>query len=866
MKKNICFLLFFLCNNVLNAQIITIPDANFKAILLSASPNNNIASIETPIIPFNNPNSVEGFCSSYNSIDTNNDGEIQVSEASAIKFLNIFRIGTATPVIYDITGISSFVNLIYLSFGNHNVNNFNVSGLSNLTYLNCIRNQINNLNVNGLSNLRYLDCGWNQLSTLNLNSLVNLEYLKFPENNISSVDLSNLNLLKEIDCDANPILLTNSTFGNPSVLKYLSCKSISSFSINLSNFPNLNHLYCEQNQLTTLDLSGLNNLITLSCRNNQITSLNLSNLVTLTRLDCSFNPILFTNINFGSSANSIVDLKVNGLGATSIDFSVLSNLITLECNQNQLTILDLSNNFSLRNFSCHSNNLNYINIKNGVNSNSTNIVSIADNPNLTFICADTGELLFVNLMLNSYSYTNCHVNSYCSFTPGGTFYNINGTNRIDLNNDGCNAQDVVYPNLKLNFTNGTTTGSFISNDSGNYSVPVLGGTHTITPQLENMNYFTVVPSSATINFPASTSPFIQNFCITPNGVVNDLEVIIIPMGVARPGFDATYKILCKNKGNQIENNAVVNFNFNDSILDFVSSSVTPTSQNVNALTWNVGTLVPFQSGEILVTFNVNSPTENPAVNIGDVLNFTASINPIVNDALPNDNTFNFNQIVVGSYDPNDKECLEGTIINPSMIGSYVHYKIRFENTGTYPAQNVVIKDEIDTTKFDISSLQIMDTSHSCVTRITNNKVEFIFENINLPFDDAINDGHVVFKIKTKPTLSVGSTISNLANIYFDYNFPIVTNTATSTFTALNSNEVENKSIEIYPNPTTELINISSKDLIKTIEMYDIQGRLLMTKLNDSLNATLDLSNQNTGTYFVKVITDYGIKIEKVLKK
>ena len=177
--------------------------------------------------------------------------------------------------------------------------------------------------------------------------------------------------------------------------------------------------------------------------------------------------------------------------------------------------------------------------------------------------------------------------------------------------------------------------------------------------------------------------------------------------------------------------------------------------------------------------------ETPAVNGGDILNYAANIVGLNTDETPDDNTFGLNQTVVNSFDPNDKTCLEGNTINPSMIGKYVHYKIRFENTGTFPAQNVVIKDLIDTTKFDLSTLQMTDASHNCFTRINNtNKVEFIFESINLPFDDANNDGYVVFKIKTKPTLTVNSTISNVANIYFDYNFPIVTNTATTTIAAL----------------------------------------------------------------------------------
>lgn len=56
-----------------------------------------------------------------------------------------------------------------------------------------------------------------------------------------------------------------------------------------------------------------------------------------------------------------------------------------------------------------------------------------------------------------------------------------------------------------------------------------------------------------------------------------------------------------------------------------------------------------------------------------------------------------------------------------MIGDYVHYKIRFENTGTFPAQNIVVTDLIDISKFDISSLQMIDAFYSCTTRITATK-------------------------------------------------------------------------------------------------------------------------------------------------
>ena len=270
----------------------------------------------------------------------------------------------------------------------------------------------------------------------------------------------------------------------------------------------------------------------------------------------------------------------------------------------------------------------------------------------------------------------------------------------------------------------------------------------------------------------------------------------------------------------------------------------------------------------MVTLNVNSPMEIPAVNGGDILNYTALINGLNTDETLVDNSATLNQIVVNSYDPNDKTCLEGTTINPSMIGQYVHYQIRFENTGTFPAENIVVKDMIDTTKFDIATLQITDASHSCVTRITNpNKVEFIFEDINLPFDDANNDGYVVFKIKTKSTLVVGNSISNLANIYFDYNFPIVTNTATSTYQVLGTNEFDsNNALTLYPIPVKDNLNFSFKnsEITSSISIYNLLGQLIQTITNPS--NSIDVSNLQSGSYLIKVTTDKGISSGKFVKE
>lgn len=570
-----------------------------------------------------------------------------------------------------------------------------------------------------------------------------------------------------------------------------------------------------------------------------------------------------------SGLTNLTDLNFLYNQLSSLDVSGLTNLQYLYCYNNHLPSLDVSGLTNLTVLYCSNNQLTSLFIKN--NNLTWNELNFGGNPNLEYICADDEDLVYVQQRINFYGYAfTCTVNSYCSFTPGGTFYTIQGNNKYDEANNGCDVMDLVYPNLKFNITNGTVSGSSISNSTGNYSIPVIAGTYTITPQFENPSYFAVSPTSATVSFPASASPFTQNFCITPVGVHHDLEVVVIPIVAARPGFDAIYKIQYKNKGNYTAF-ANINFNYDDAILDYVTASVIPTAQTTGTLSWNVGTLAPFQSGEILVTLNVNSPMETPAVNGGDVLAYTATINGLFADETTIDNMATLNQTVVNSFDPNDKTCLEGNTIIPAMIGNYVHYKIRFENTGSANAQNIVVKDMIDTTKFDIASLQMTDASHPCVTKITStNKVEFIFENIQLPFDDANNDGYVVFKIKTKPTLVLGNTISNTANIYFDYNFPIITNTATTTI----ANPLTNQDFEftnyfsISPVPAKEVLNITSKQdvEISSINVYNTLGQLVLVFPNAKGLNTIDVSSLKTGNYFIKINTEKGVSNTKFIKE
>src|SRR3954463_14569725 len=91
MKNALLLLLLF--TGMVKAQIVNIPDPNFKAKLLAADVTNSIASTATnATIP-----------NTFNKIDVNNDGEIQQSEAAAVTLLDV-----NTSNIADLTGIEEF--------------------------------------------------------------------------------------------------------------------------------------------------------------------------------------------------------------------------------------------------------------------------------------------------------------------------------------------------------------------------------------------------------------------------------------------------------------------------------------------------------------------------------------------------------------------------------------------------------------------------------------------------------------------------------------------------------------------------------------------------------------------------------------
>jgi uncharacterized repeat protein (TIGR01451 family) len=139
--------------------------------------------------------------------------------------------------------------------------------------------------------------------------------------------------------------------------------------------------------------------------------------------------------------------------------------------------------------------------------------------------------------------------------------------------------------------------------------------------------------------------------------------------------------------------------------------------------------------------------------------------------------------IIDSFDPNDKLVSPAgvTTTHYTPTGAELKYRIRFQNTGTDVAYKVVVVDTLSE-HLDISTLTLGAVSHPYTMNVSGKGrpvLTFTFDNILLP-DSNSNEpqshGFINFNIKPKKELSEKTRVENFADIFFDFNEPVRTNT------------------------------------------------------------------------------------------
>jgi hypothetical protein len=72
--------------------------------------------------------------------------------------------------------------------------------------------------------------------------------------------------------------------------------------------------------------------------------------------------------------------------------------------------------------------------------------------------------------------------------------------------------------------------------------------------------------------------------------------------------------------------------------------------------------------------------------------------------------------------------------------------------------------------------------------------------------------------------------------------------------------------EYFPNPTTDILTINSKEVIDRIEIYDINGKQVMNSKSGNPTSKVYMANYKAGTYFVKVFVGNKTENITVVKK
>ena len=438
-----------------------------------------------------------------------------------------------------------------------------------------------------------------------------------------------------------------------------------------------------------------------------------------------------------------------------------------------------------------------------------------------------------------------------------------------------NPQTVAYHLIGLNNTQFTYT-----DENGFYHFQTEPGTHEITYETVDNLFFEplcIDPITVTVsNFGDAAED--NNFFIEEIDVT-DLHLYMHKTTI-RPGFNHFLNATVYNFGTE-----TVTGSFevtHDPNQDFVSAQ--PAATNYDAatriITWDYTNLNPNDLIQFQVTFNTPS-----TVALGTEITTIGIVSSFATDDYPDNNSKTCSKLVVGSYDPNDKQVShDGDVweVDENVVwagsASQLNYLVRFQNTGTDTAFTVVIADELDEL-IDIRDIVPGPASHPYTLNVrAGNVLEFTFNNILLPdstTNEAASHGYVYFDVNVNEQMTDGADIHNDAAIFFDFNTPIITNEVVTIFDMwLGDNEIEDPlQIRLSPNPTKDVTTLfyDLKESAKiSIDLFDISGKIVQQiRMNDLLPSglhqeTINTSKFKNGTYFVRLRTSEVMITEKLV--
>jgi hypothetical protein len=361
-------------------------------------------------------------------------------------------------------------------------------------------------------------------------------------------------------------------------------------------------------------------------------------------------------------------------------------------------------------------------------------------------------------------------------------FHIEGHVYHDLDEDGTQdpgegplpfVQAQAAPLASLPYTDG----------NGNYTIYADPGSYVVGAQFPNM-WWGLTSSPATYNVTLDTNTPVStgnDFGFT--AIVDTTVLVTSVIANSAPCGDSTalQYLNITNLGTTTPSGTAC-YTL-DTAFTFLGSVPPPTSVNDNMICWDFAAMDYYSQLQIVV--NVVNPDASA---IGDTLHstFTVTAEDDMGDLLGVTNG-GWTEQVTCSYDPNDKQ------VEPRGYGEtgavdlnteQLDFTIRFQNTGNAPAQEVMLRDDLDAA-IDRTTIMPLAWSHP-ITHLeieADGELVVRFANINLPdsgSDFSGSQGFFRFRARLLPGLGDGTVIENTADIHFDLNQPVITNTTVNT--------------------------------------------------------------------------------------
>ena len=348
----------------------------------------------------------------------------------------------------------------------------------------------------------------------------------------------------------------------------------------------------------------------------------------------------------------------------------------------------------------------------------------------------------------------------------GSVYNDHNLNGVkDANEPFLN--DIMVQSEKSNQLSSSSSRNgifFNSVDTGTYTTRILTQIPYYNPGTPKTTSFSLYGQTDSLSFPLQPIPGKR-----------DYQVDLFAVTPARPGFDVVYMLHYTNLGTDTLQNRTITM-VKDSRLHFNQANPAQSTVVGDTITWTIPALLPRETGYINIELTAAAP---PELNYADTVFAYAAI--YTTGDLNTVNNFRYHQLIVtGSYDPNDKQEAGAGSLHPSAInaGDYLTYTIRFQNTGTDTAFNVIVKDTLSA-KTDPASIEMIGASHSYSMTLTNGNIcTWTFKNILLADsnrNEPLSHGYITYRVKPRNNLVLKDSIHNSAGIYFDFNLPVQTN-------------------------------------------------------------------------------------------